>query len=65
MSLQERIYVILKENCYKQSAIAEACGYDAKKFNAMLRGRKSITTDDIVPICTALKITPNELFNFD
>lgn len=64
MIIAKKIYSIIKENHYKQSAIANACGYDAKKFNDMLKGRKLIKPDDIVPICLALKITPNELFEY-
>lgn len=36
-----------------------------EKFNALLRGRKRLTSDDVVPICKALGITPNELFGID
>ena len=42
-----------------------AAGYDPKKFNALLRGRKRLTSDDVVPICKALGVTPNELFGID
>ncbi len=32
---------------------------------ALLRGRKRLTSDDVVPICKALGVTPNELFGVD
>ena len=59
------IYKIIDEKCLKQSAVARAAGYDPKKFNALLRGRKRLTSDDVVPICKALGVTPNELFGID
>lgn len=58
-------YKIIDEKCLKQSAVARAAGYDPKKFNALLRGRKRLTSDDVVPICKALGVTPNELFGID
>ena len=30
-----------------------------------LRGRKRLTSDDVVPICKALGVTPNELFGIN
>lgn len=65
MSATEMIYKIIDEKCLKQSAVARAAGYDPKKFNALLRGRKKMTSEDVVPICKALGITPNELFGID
>lgn len=61
MSATEMIYKIIDEKCLKQSAVARAAGYDPKKFNALLRGRKKMTSEDVVPICKALGVTPNEL----
>lgn len=54
MSATEMIYKIIDEKCLKQSAVARAAGYDPKKFNALLRGRKKMTSEDVVPICKAL-----------
>ena len=45
--------------------MARAAGYDPNKINALLRGRKRLTSDDVVPICKALGVTPNELFGID
>lgn len=64
MSVTDMIYKIIDEKCMKQSAVARAAGYEPKKFNDLLRGRKRMTSDDVVPICKALGITPNELFGF-
>ena len=46
MSATDMIYKIIDEKCLKQSAVARAAGYDPKKFNALLRGRKRLTSDD-------------------
>ena len=64
MNATDMIYKII-EKCLKQSAVARAAGYDPKKFNALLRGRKRLTSDDVVPICKALGVTPNELFGVE
>ena len=60
MSATEMIYKIIDEKCMKQSAVARAADYDPKKFNALLRGRKKMTSEDVVPICKALGVTPTE-----
>lgn len=62
MDVMDTIYKVIDEKCLKQSAVARAAGYDPKKFNAILRRRKKMTSDDVVPICKALGVTPNELF---
>ena len=53
MAVSDMIYKVINEKCLKQSAVARADGYDPKIFNAMLRGRKRMTSDDVVPICKA------------
>lgn len=62
MDVTEIIYKAIEEKCLKQSAVARAAGYSPKQFNAMLKGRKRMTSDDVVPICQALGMTPNQLF---
>ena len=62
MAVVDTIYKVIDEKCLKQSAVARAAGYEPTVFNAMLRGRKRMTSDDVVPICKALGVTPNELF---
>lgn len=56
------VYRIIQDKCLKQSAVAVKAGYGAKKFNAMLKGRKIITSEDILPIANALNVVPGELF---
>ncbi len=61
----QNVYRIIQEKCLKQSSVAIKAGYDAKRFNSMLRGRKIITANDIIPIANALGVLPNELFETD
>lgn len=56
---------IIKERGLKQCAVASKAGYDIKKFNNLLTGRKVITDKDIQAIANALHVTPNELFGYD
>lgn len=53
---------IIHRQGVKQKVIAEKAGYPEKMFSNMLNGRKLITEVDILPICFALEVTPNELF---
>ena len=65
MNVSDIIYKTIEEKCLKQSAVARAAGYSPKQFNAMLNGRKRMTSDDVVPICKALGVTPNQLFGME
>nr|DAG00821.1 MAG TPA: Cro/C1-type HTH DNA-binding domain protein [Myoviridae sp. ctncN39] len=64
MQVTDTITKIISDRCMKQSAVARAAGYTPKQFNDLLHGRKRFTADDVVPICKALSITPNELFRY-
>lgn len=61
--IASNIKTIIRNQGYKQSAIAIRAGYDVAKFNNMLNGRKLIADYDILPIAHALGVTPNELFD--
>lgn len=37
-------------------------GYDARRFSSLLRGKRSMTDEDVQAIARALSVTPNELF---
>ena len=64
MPVTQTINQIITDRCLKQAAVARAAGYTPKQFNDLLKGRKRFTADDVVPICKALSITPNELFRY-
>lgn len=63
--IANNVKTIIRNQGYKQSAIAIRAGYDVSKFNNMLNGRKMIADYDIPPIARALGVTPNDLFNTD
>ena len=46
---------------FKQSAMAEKCGFGSKEFSNMLNGRKCIQSTDVVRIANALGVTPNDI----
>ena len=52
----------ISKNGFKQKAIAERAGYSQYTFSNMLNGRKLITDMDILQICKALSVSPNDLF---
>ena len=62
MGVSENIYKIMEFKKMKQSAVAKAANMDPKEFNSILRRRKLLREEHIIPICMALEITPNELF---
>lgn len=62
LSIAQNTRRIINERGLKYSAVARKAGYDARKFSAMLCGRKIITAEDIMPIANALNVTPNDLF---
>lgn len=53
---------IIKEQGLKQCVVAKRAGFSERKFSDMLNGRYIAKADDIPAICSALGITPNELF---
>lgn len=60
----KRVDAIIKEKGYKQCAIAKKAGFNQRNFNDVLCGRKIFRVDYVIPICTALNVTPNDLFGF-
>lgn len=53
---------ILEETGTKHKKAAELCGYNAQTFSAMLNGRKTIKTEDIIALCRGLNVEPNDLY---
>ena len=62
--LAKRIYQIMDEGHMKQSAVARAAGISPAVFNHMLRGRRIIRPEYVAGICKALKVSPNQLFEY-
>ncbi len=56
---------IIKTNGLKQKIVAEKAGFKEKELSNMLNGRKLVSDIDILPLCIALGVTPNELFGVE
>lgn len=70
MSLQEIITNVLvkrikTDKIMSQAELARVLGVSEAAVSRWLNGTGLIKLDYVVPICEALKITPNELFNYD
>lgn len=63
MSVAENIKKIIHEKGLFQHKVAESAGISKNRFSSMLNGTTKIKTSDVVPICEALHISPNELFD--
>ena len=50
-TVQERIYRIMRSKKMQQSLVAKDAGFAPKDFNNMLKGRKLIRPEHIVPLC--------------
>ena len=64
MSVAENIKRIIKDEGYKQSAIAQKVGMSEKQFNALLNGRKTFTADYLPKIYKAIGRSPDEVLGF-
>ena len=62
IDLTNRIRAIINERGLKQKFIAEHMGISPKKLSDMLNGRIRIYPDDIFKICSALGVTPNDIY---
>lgn len=62
MTVSENIKRIIGERGLKHCSVAKLAGYSNKQFSDMLNGRKTIQDVDIIRICHALSVMPNDLF---
>jgi len=53
---------IIEEKGIKKRVVAERAGLTPKMLSDMLGGKKIIRDSNILPLATALGVTPNELF---
>lgn len=53
---------IIAQQGIKQKVVAEKAGYTASQFSNMLHGRKIIDWRDVLRICDALNVLPNDLY---
>ncbi len=65
MDVRENIKKIISEKGFLQKAVAERMGLTSNQFSNMIKGRKLIKYTDIMPLCNALGVSPNELFGYE
>lgn len=65
MNFADKVYQQMDKYHMSQAAVARAAGISPKQFNDLLKGRKLLREEHVVPICSAIGITPNELFGYD
>lgn len=53
---------IMAEKGLKQKFVAEKADFTAQQFSDLLTGRKKFDVTYVIPICRALDVNPNELF---
>ena len=58
------IECIIAEKGIKKRNVAEKIGLTAQQFSDMLRGRRTIKAADVILLCDALNVEPNELFEY-
>lgn len=56
---------IINSRGLKHLAVARKAGYTQGQFSNLLNGRKTITDEDILKICTVLNVQPNDLFSIN
>lgn len=61
-NLINNIKKIIEARGLKQRVVAEKAGFNEKEFSNMLRDRKTMKAEYILPIAEALEVTPNEIY---
>lgn len=59
----DNILSIINQKGIKQKYVSQLMNCNEADFSNMLNGRKVIRATDIVNICKALDVTPNDLFS--
>ena len=55
------IEMVIVEKGLKKQAVAQKIGMTPQQFSDLLNGRRIMKVTDVIPICEALDISPNEL----
>lgn len=63
--IADNIKQIIRSQGYKQKSIAEKAGFGETEFNNILNGSKTLKADYIMPICSALGITPDTVYGVE
>ena len=64
MRVYEKVRAYIKENGYKQIAIAQKAGIPTTTFNAIMNGKRTMYADDLRAICIALNVSPEMFIEF-
>ena len=64
-NVRENLRRIIESRGMKKKTIAQRAGYTGQQLSDILHGRKSLRAEDIAALCTAMDVTPNELFGVD
>lgn len=57
----EKVKRLIQDKGLKQKYIAEQAGLTEQQLSDILNGRKRLQVEYIMPICSAIGISPNEL----
>lgn len=58
------IKMVIAEKGIKKQTVASAMHLTPQQFSDLLSGRRILRQTDVVNVCEALNITPNELYGF-
>lgn len=56
---------VIFEKGLKKQAVAARIGLTPQQFSDLLSERRALKSSDILPICEALDISPNELYGYE
>ena len=62
---EENVKSVMQNKGLKQKYVAQKIGISEKAFSAMLTGRKNVLVTDVLNICNALEVSPNQLLGYD
>ena len=61
----EVIKKVIFEKGLKKKYVAEEANLTAQQFSDLLAHRRNLNKDDVIPLCKALGISPNELYGYN
>lgn len=62
--INDRVCKAIADSGIKQKYVAERIGVSEPTFSAILAGKRKIDVDEFFGICEALKMKPDELYNY-
>lgn len=58
----ENVKRLISSKGLLKGAVAKACGMSKQQFSDLLNGRRLVKPCDVLALCKALFVTPDELF---